>query len=194
MHLGRSEPMAFDQDLYKRALDFAARVHGDQKVPGNGFPYVVHLAKVAMEVQAATEGLPAAARRLAIACALLHDTIEDSEPEARPGVREGIRAGFGPRVLAGVEALTKDDALPQDKRMADSLRRLRKQPAAVRLVKLADRITNLEPSPSHWSREKRERYLGEASVILAALKGSSRLLERRFRRKAKDYSRHLDPA
>ena len=50
-------PMSFDQDRYKKALDFAARVHRDQFVPGSGAPYVVHLVKVAMEVMVATEGL-----------------------------------------------------------------------------------------------------------------------------------------
>src|SRR4051794_8206536 len=49
-------PVTFDRDLFARALDFAARVHGGQKVPGSKFPYVVHVAKVAMEVLAATEG------------------------------------------------------------------------------------------------------------------------------------------
>jgi hypothetical protein len=39
----------WNQDEFKRALDFAARAHGEQKVPGSGFPYLVHLTKVATE-------------------------------------------------------------------------------------------------------------------------------------------------
>jgi (p)ppGpp synthase/HD superfamily hydrolase len=149
---------AFDPDLYKRALDFAACVHGDQKVPGSGLPYIVHIAKVAMEVIAATEDDESAVRNLALACALLHDTVEDSEPSERPSVRERILAEFGPEVGGGVDALTKDDRLPKSERMSDSLRRIRQHPPAVWLVKLADRITNLEPPPPSWSAEKRIAY------------------------------------
>ncbi len=75
-----------DHEVYKRAGDFAARAHGDQKVPGSGFPYVVHASKVAMEVLAATEDEPELDRDFAVACALLHDTVEDSEPENRRDV------------------------------------------------------------------------------------------------------------
>ena len=66
------------QEAYKAAIDFAARAHGDQRVPGSGAPYVVHLAKVAMEVSAACAEDPSLDADLAISCALLHDTIEDA--------------------------------------------------------------------------------------------------------------------
>ena len=69
-----SQVHRLDPQVYKRAIDFAAKAHGDQKVPGNGFPYVVHVAKVAMEVISATERDLEADRDLAVACALLHDT------------------------------------------------------------------------------------------------------------------------
>jgi len=41
------------------------------------------------------------------------------------------------------------------------------------LVKLADAITNLQPPPVHWSREKRARYREEAIEIYSALKDAS---------------------
>jgi (p)ppGpp synthase/HD superfamily hydrolase len=141
----------WDQDSYKRALDFAAKAHGAQQVPGSGFPYVVHLAKVAAEVMRACdeERLDGS---LSVTCALLHDTIEDA------GVtRAQIEEAFGPRVAAGVDALTKRDALSKEERMRDSLDRIRAQGREVAMVKLADRITNLEPPPPHWTLEKRAR-------------------------------------
>lgn len=188
--------MPFDHELYKRALDFAARAHGDQRVPGSGYPYVVHVAKVAMEVIAATETEGGLDRDLAITCALLHDTVEDAEPRVDPETGADrartdwlfiIRTEFGDSVAAGVSALTKDARLPKSERMADSLRRLQQQPRAVQIVKLADRITNLEPAPSSWSREKRSAYFEEAKEILAALGGASACLAARLRRKLFEY-------
>jgi (p)ppGpp synthase/HD superfamily hydrolase len=170
--------MRWDQDFFKRALDFAARAHGAQTVPGSGFPYVVHVVKVASEVLLACQdgGLEP---NLAVACALLHDTIEDA------GVTtETLEAEFGPVVAEGVKALSKDPQLPKAHRMEDSLRRIRHQPREVWAVKLADRISNLEPPPPDWSLEKRRAYLAEAHVILAALRGASPQLEARLHTKA----------
>lgn len=182
--------LGFDQDLFKRALDFAAWAHGDQKVPGSGFPYLVHVTKVAMEVIAATEGDPRPERNLAVACALLHDTVEDCRPEARSEVRSRLKAEFGVPVAAGVEALSKDYRLPKAAAMADSLARLKAQPPAVRLVKLADRITNLEQPPPEWTADKRRAYREEARLILRELTGSSPPLEHRLRQKIEAYSEH----
>jgi (p)ppGpp synthase/HD superfamily hydrolase len=171
----------WDQDTYKRALDFAAKAHGAQQVPGSGFPYVVHLAKVAAEVMRACDE-ERFDGSLSVTCALLHDSIEDA------GVtREQVEEAFGPKVAAGVDALTKRDALPKEERMRDSLDRIRAQGREVAMVKLADRITNLEPPPQHWTLEKKRAYLEEAKAILAALTGSSAWLERRLAAKIADY-------
>jgi (p)ppGpp synthase/HD superfamily hydrolase len=175
----------WDQDLFKRALDFAARAHGAQQVPGSGLPYVVHLAKVATEVLAAAAREPGVDCNLALACALLHDTLEDA------GITgDVLRAEFGAAVTAGVRALTKDETLPQAERMADSLERVRAQPREVWMVKLGDRITNLEPPPAVWSVEKRRAYLSEARVILDALRGSSAHLEARLASKIAQYEEY----
>jgi (p)ppGpp synthase/HD superfamily hydrolase len=176
--------MRWNQDLFKKALDFAARAHGAQQVPGSGFPYVVHVTKVATEVLHACHD-SSFDQDLAVGCALLHDTVEDA------GVTSAqLEAAFGPGVAAGVQALTKDEALPKAERMADSLRRVRLQPREVWLVKLGDRITNLEPPPPAWSMEKRRAYLAEARVILEALRGASPLLEVRFEEKLREYAAH----
>ncbi len=173
----------FSQEVYKRALDFAAEAHGDQRVPGSGLPYVVHLSKVAMETIAACAADPVLDADLAIPCALLHDTIEDAGVSV-----ESIEAAFGPRVAAGVSALTKDEALEKSARMTDSLARIRAQPREVWAVKLADRITNLEPPPHHWTHDKRRRYREEARQIRDTLRGASALLEARIEEKIAAYA------
>ncbi len=180
--------MTFDRDLFKRALDFAAAKHGRQPVPGTGFPYVVHLTKVAMEVLAVTEEEPGFDRDLALTCALLHDTVEDADDAATAdATRAEIRRDFGARVADGVEALTKIGSGSKAEQMRDSLRRIRAQPREVWLVKLADRITNLEPPPADWPLEKRRRYLEEAKEILAELGSASPALSRRFEQKLEEY-------
>jgi (p)ppGpp synthase/HD superfamily hydrolase len=173
----------WDADAYKRALDFAARAHAKQTMQGSDLPYVVHLTKVAAEVmRACVEDTPADPT-LAVLCALLHDSMEDA------GVtKEQLAAAFGPRVADGVDALTKRESVPKAERMADSLRRIVASPREIAMVKLADRITNLEPAPAHWSAEKRAGYREEAREILVALKGRCAPLEARLVVKITEYA------
>jgi (p)ppGpp synthase/HD superfamily hydrolase len=182
-----TSPAPWDQDAFKRALDFAARAHGEQRVPGSGFPYVVHVTKVATEALAACLAEGDCDTRFAIECALLHDVVEDA------GVsRAELEASFGPRVASGVSALTKDASLPKAERMADCLRRIQAAPREVALVKLADRITNLEPPPANWDADKRRRYLAEAEVIVTALAPASPFLASRIRAKMAEYAHYVD--
>jgi (p)ppGpp synthase/HD superfamily hydrolase len=177
----------FTPDLYARALDLAAHVHRRKKVRGPRLPYVVHVVKVAAEVIRATEGVPGVDRDLAVACALLHDAIEDSPAGERPGVAARIREGFGAAVLRGVQALSKDDRLPPAEQMPDSLRRIGRDRREVWMVKLADRVTNLAPPPRGWSRARRRAYLAEAGAILEALGKASPLLSTRLRERMQAY-------
>lgn len=189
---GRSRAGRFDPEVYKRAIALAGKWHRKQKVPGSNLPYLVHVAKVAAEVIAATEGAKGVDRDLAVACAILHDTIEDGESPNTLEVRAEILEGFGREVLAGVEALTKDEAVPKADRMADSLRRIREQPREVWMVKLADRITNLEPPPRGWDVDRRRQYLSEAKEILDALAEASPALRARFEGKLREYERYCE--
>ncbi len=187
--------MVFSAERYVAALQFAARSHGGQVVPGSGLPYVVHVTSVAAETIAGIladgdVGEP----DLAVACALLHDTIEDTAEtaEARAELHGELARRFGAAVADGVLALSKDDRLPKAERMADSLRRLRDQPREVRMVKLADRITNLAPPPAHWPREKRVAYRDEAIVIADALGDASPALHARIRTRIDGYAAYFD--
>lgn len=175
--------MAFSPELYASALEFAARAHGEQKTP-KGQPYVVHLASVCMEGIRGLYAEPGRDGDLLVACALLHDTLEDTQTQ-----EDEVLRAFGPRVAAGVRALTKDEALPKEARMADSLQRIRLQPAEVAMVKLADRITNLAPPPAHWTPEKIRKYREEGEEILSALGHASAFLSARFRERLARYPR-----
>ena len=173
----------WDQDRLKHALDYAARAHGDQRVPGSGLPYVVHVVKVASEALRACHDDRTLDPDLAVACALLHDTVEDA------GVAVAqLEATFGPAVARGVAALSKDPCVAHQDRMEDCLRRVRAQPREVWVVKLADRVTNLESPPPAWATTKRRAYLEEARVIHAALGAAHPGLARRLEEKMAAYA------
>lgn len=164
----------FSQDSFVRTLHWAARAHGDQRTP-HGLPYVVHLTSVAMEVAAALRIEPGSDEDLAIACALLHDVLEDT-----PTPRTELLAAFGPRVASGVDALTKDALLPKAQAMRDSLARIQAQPKEIAMVKLADRITNLAPPPPHWTSDKITAYRAEAVLIADTIGLASNALHARL--------------
>jgi (p)ppGpp synthase/HD superfamily hydrolase len=155
----------FSPDRYVEAMRFAAARHAAQKEPGHAdLPYLVHVVSVAAEVIAALPVTPLADPDLAVTCALLHDTVEDTETTL-----DELAARFGPAVAAGVAALTKDTALPKPAQMPDSLRRIRAQPPEIAVVKLADRITNLSAPPHYWTKDKCAAYRAEAVTIADSL-------------------------
>lgn len=177
-------------DAWLAAWRFAADAHQDQFVPGSQLPYVVHVGAVAMEVgnaiaRRAQLGDAVARPDLAIACALLHDVVEDTQVTL-----DDIRARFGDDVAAGVSALTKDPAVgDKPAQMRDSLARIREQSAEIWMVKLGDRITNLQPPPKHWELAKIRRYRAEAQDIHAQLGPACSVLGTRLRVKIDDYAR-----
>jgi len=172
----------WSQDEYIKALKFAAEAHNGRKVPGTDIPYLFHISLVSMEVLSALASEKVDNGNLAVQCALLHDVIEDTET-----TYEQVETLFGIHVANGVQALSKEDYLPKDEKMADSLARIRLQPKEVWMVKLADRITNLQPPPSHWTLEKKKAYQAEAVTILEALGEASDYLAERLRGKIAAY-------
>ena len=173
----------WSQEKYIKALRYAAEAHHGQTVPGSEMPYVVHVTMVAMEVIAALGHEDGLDGDLAVQCALLHDVIEDT------GISyEKLAAEFGTDVAEGVLALSKSSLLKsKPEKMADSLERIKQQPKEIWMVKLADRITNLQPPPGHWKDEKIERYREEAEEILAALGDASKFLSERLAEKLQVY-------
>lgn len=175
----------FTPDRYVAALRFAAIKHEGQRMAGNEFPYLVHVASVASEVMAALE--PGLDGDLAVQCALLHDTLEDTQTTF-----DELASQFGRAVADGVLALSKiDDSIAKGDRMADSLRRIRLQPREIWIVKLGDRITNLAPPPEKWSSDKRRAYQAEAMLIADALGAASPVMEARIRARIAGYSVHF---
>lgn len=178
----------WNQDLVLAAWNFASRAHNGQTMPGTEIAYINHVGTVSMEVMAAITEDPACTDKpdLAVLCALLHDTLEDTDTSF-----ETVAEGFGLEVAQGVKALSKDKTLgSKQEQMADSLARIRQQPEEVWMVKLADRITNLQPPPAHWDREKITAYRQEAEMILETLGAANATLAERLRLKIENYLRY----
>ena len=175
------------QDLYQKAIQFAGEKHHNQKVPGSNSNYVLHLSNVAMEVLMAYQNEPDFNLALAIQIALLHDTLEDTDTSFND-----IETTFGLSIAEGVQALTKNNTIPtKSERMLDSLNRINSLEKEVGLVKLADRITNLQQPPSLWNPEKIKAYHEEAILIVFKLQDKNNYLNVRLQFKIDDYAKYV---
>lgn len=176
----------FSVDFFKENLAFALSAHGEQKTP-HGLPYSMHFLSVATEVINALtlEPLSYDENNVAIACALLHDVNEDTKTRI---TRNTCLAGNVEVIAKGVEALTKNKALStKEAQMKDSLERLLKRQKCVGLVKLADRITNLDVPPKHWTEAKKRAYCEEAKLILKTLGHTHHYLAQKLEAKIIEY-------
>ena len=135
-----------------------------------------------------------------MACALLHDVIEDcTDTQAEyDRISQFIIRICGEDILNGVLALSKRDIVDvhgaKDKlaMMKDSLQRIKAQSAEVWVVKLADRICNLQEPPPHWNASKRLRYAEEAHVIYQELHSASPLLAQELKERIDQYQQYID--
>ncbi len=182
----------WDQNLYIKTWNFASQAHNQQLLPSSNIPYINHIGLVAMEVMAAIchysqINKAIESPNLAVMCALLHDTIEDTRISFND-----IVENFDEATACGVLALTKDKTLPNKKaQMLDSLQRIKLQPREISMVKLADRITNLQQPPAHWNKEKINNYCLEAQLILDTLGNASEFLAKRLTEKINNYQQYL---
>ena len=174
------------QSLYQKAIKFAAAKHAaqNQTIPGTNLPYVVHLSNVAMEILIASFHSENFDLGFAVQVALLHDTLEDTSTTF-----EELETKFGVEIAKGVLALTKNEKLPKEEQIKDCLKRIKLLQSEVWAVKLADRITNLQPPPPHWSKERKINYRDEARLIVSELRDGNEYLARRLEEKIEEYGR-----
>ena len=120
-----------------------------------------------MEIIMAHHNEPTFDLEFAIQVGALHDILEDVEDITE----EALLENFSNEVVEAVKTLTKDDRIKdKELKLLDSLDRIASSKfKEASIVKLADRITNLQPPPPHWSDEKCEAYAEQASVIFSKL-------------------------
>lgn len=162
--------------LAVNAAEFAAKRHVNQRRKGAaGEPYINHLAEVAMLLADATEGIDAAL----VAAGFLHDTIEDT-----PTKYEELVARFGADVADLVAAVTDDKSLPKAERKRLQVEHTPKLSKRARLLKLADKISNLRSiatsPPADWDAARVIDYIAWAEKVVAGCRGVNDRLERLF--------------
>ena len=138
-----------DIKLILRAAAFAARKHRDQRrKDAEASPYINHpleLARVLAEVGEVTDSAT-------LCAALLHDTIEDTD-----ATQEELAREFGAEIAALVVEVTDDKSLAKAERKRQQVEHAAHLSPKAKLVKLADKISNLSdvatrPRPiGHWS-------------------------------------------
>lgn len=152
-----------DEDALNRAYVFSMKAHGSQS-RASGDSYFSHPLQVAeiltrMKLDCAS-----------IITALLHDTVEDTD-----ATLEQIESLFGPeisRLVDGVTKLSRLELQSDHSKHAENFRKLVLAMSAdirVLLVKLADRLHNMQTLHFIQSPEKRKRIALETMEIYAPL-------------------------
>ncbi|WP_379965076.1 RelA/SpoT family protein [Epilithonimonas sp. UC225_85] len=148
--------------LIRKAFDIALDAHKDQRRK-TGEPYIYHPIEVA-KIVANEVGLGATS----IACALLHDVIEDSEY-----TYEDLSKIFGKTIADIVNGLTKISVMNQQNIsvQSENYRKLLltlSEDFRVILIKIADRLHNMRTLDSmHPAKQK--KIASETSYIYAPL-------------------------
>jgi hypothetical protein len=83
-----------------------------------------------------------------------------------------------------VNQLTDDRTLPKDVRKAAQVQNASHKDPAAKLIKVADKTSNLRAiissPPSKWSTQRRLEYISWARAVVAGLRGTSPSLEQKF--------------
>lgn len=150
-----------DLELVKKAYEFAAKAHQDQKRK-SGEPYIIHPLTVAENLIDLHLDTPT------IAAALLHDVVEDTRYTLRD-----LQNEFGDEIAFLVQGVTKLDKIRYKgtERSAESLRKMFlaiAEDVRIVLLKLVDRLHNMA-TLKYIAPEKQKRIALETLEIYAPL-------------------------
>ena len=162
--------------LISEAAELAAHRHAGQRRKGRAEePTINHLAEVANLVSIATKGEDPEL----VAAGWLHDTLEDTETSKAELIRR-----FGERVALLVQECTDDMSLQQSERRRRQVEDAAKKSPGARLIKIADKISNIRarihPDPTPDRREELADYLAFAEQVVKGCRGVNGTLERLF--------------
>lgn len=151
-----------DKQLLRVAFEMAAKAHETMRRK-SGEPYILHPLAVA---KICVEEIGLGIR--STICALLHDTVEDTDITL-----EDIQREFGPEVTKIVDGLTKistvmdTNSTQQAENFKKILLTLTDDPRVI-LIKLADRLHNMRTLES-MKREKQLKIASETIYVYAPL-------------------------
>ncbi len=152
-----------DKKLIRLAFDTAVEAHKEMRRK-SGEPYIYHPIAVA-QIVAEEIGLRSA---IPVACALLHDTVEDTHITL-----EDIRGMFGPVAEKIIDGLTKISGVfdQSSSLQAENFRKMLltlSDDVRVILIKLADRLHNMRTLGS-MPRDKQLKIASETAYLYAPL-------------------------
>jgi guanosine-3',5'-bis(diphosphate) 3'-pyrophosphohydrolase len=152
-----------DRKEIRKAFEMSLEAHKNMRRK-SGEPYILHPLAVA-QICAEEIGLGATS----IVCALLHDTVEDTNITL-----DDVRHNFGPKVASIIDGLTKISGVfdQQDKSMqAENFRKMLltlSDDVRVILIKLADRLHNMR-TLDHSSTKSQLKIASETQYVYAPL-------------------------
>ncbi|MBK7818339.1 MAG: bifunctional (p)ppGpp synthetase/guanosine-3',5'-bis(diphosphate) 3'-pyrophosphohydrolase [Sphingobacteriaceae bacterium] len=151
-----------DKEMIRKAFEVAVEAHKEMRRK-SGEPYIYHPIAVAI-ICAEEMGLGATG----IVCALLHDTVEDTDVTL-----EDIRGLFGERVAQIIDGLTKIAGVIDNTSsiQAEIFRKVlltMSEDIRVILIKLADRLHNMR-TLNHMKRDKQMKIASETLFLYAPL-------------------------
>ena len=151
-----------DTALIRRAYEYSARMHAEQKRK-SGEPYVIHPLNVALIIAQLHLDLPS------VVTGLLHDVIEDTGASL-----DELQGLFGEEVARLVDGMTKVSKITFSSREEKQAENFRKMIIAmahdirVVLIKLADRLHNMR-TLDHLPPDRQEEISRETLEIYAPI-------------------------
>ena len=162
--------------LFLKALVFAADKHKNQRrKDADASPYINHpiaLANILVNEGGVTD--------INVLCgAILHDTIEDTET-----TKEELIQQFGEKITSIVLDVTDDKTLLKAERKLKQIEHASHASHEAKLVKLADKISNLRDilssPPRDWSEDRKKEYFDWAGKVVDQIRGTNSKLENIF--------------
>ena len=159
------------------AVAFAADKHRAQRRKDiAASPYINH--PIALANVLANEG--GVTNLTALCAAVLHDTVEDTDT-----TEQEVAKRFGNNITSVVMEVTDDKSLDKARRKELQIEHAPHMSYAARLVKLADKISNLRDilasPPVDWSTERKQAYFDWAAQVVDGLRGTHPTLEGVFK-------------
>lgn len=174
-------------DEILKAFNFAKEKHQGQVYHRDGgVPYITHCEEVFNTLKNLSNKQSLNLELLG-QVAFLHDTLEDTQT-----TYEELVENFSKQVADGVLALSKNSELPREVVLRDSLIRIKSQPIEIHMVKMADRIANLQGINKAWDVKKSVSYLEDSKEILFFLSASHKELSSILTSSISKYKQKID--
>jgi guanosine-3',5'-bis(diphosphate) 3'-pyrophosphohydrolase len=152
---------------FVKAVAFASDKHRNQRrKDADASPYINH--PIALANVLANEG--GVTDATVLCAAVLHDTIEDTQTTA-----DELKQTFGEEITSIVLEVTDDKSLDKATRKHKQIEHAPHISREAKLVKLADKISNLRDilssPPSDWPTERKKAYFDWASKVVNGVRG-----------------------